>query len=37
MKCPKCGKEMFLQVNQPSGEEVWFCPVCKIEEKEDEV
>jgi len=27
---------MFRQTNQPSGEVVWFCPVCKIEEKEDE-
>jgi len=37
MKCPSCGKDMFKLVDHKTQRVRAFCPVCKVEKKEEEL
>ena len=37
MKCEICGRDMFKLVDPRVGKVTAYCPVCKVEKKEEEL
>ena len=37
MKCPSCGRDMFKLVDPRAGKVTAYCPVCKVEKKEEDL